>query len=158
PEQVRGEPADFRCDVYSVGVILYELLTGKLPFVRAETMDVLFAHATEAPPTFADAGATGWVPGEVEHVVMRCLSKGPAERPGSARDLARDFHEALMLSQSGPLPPLDALPPAADSVQVAPAADTPLAQRTPVPPSYDPNAVTYRMEAWMPDAIASYKL
>jgi eukaryotic-like serine/threonine-protein kinase len=163
PEQVRGDPTDFRCDVYSVGVILFELLTGRLPFIRAETMDVLFAHATEPPPSFAEAGADGLVPEEVEHVVMRCLAKAPDGRPTSARDLAEEFHEALMMSQSGPVPDVFSRPPSAAALPTPPnvalPAETPLPQPNPTPaPTYDPNAVTYRMEAWMPDAIAGFKL
>ncbi len=157
PEQVRGDAVDFRCDVYSVGVMLYELLTGKLPFVRAETMDVLFAHATEVPPTFADTGAAGLVPTEVEDVVMRCLAKDPAVRPGSARDLGQQFHDALMLSQSGPIPPGGWRAAVEAAAAAPPEADTPPTP-CPTPTAYDPNAVTYRMEAWMPDAIAGYKL
>lgn len=158
PEQVRGDAVDFRCDVYSVGVMLYELLTGKLPFVRAETMDVLFAHATEVPPSFSDTGAAGIVPVEVENVVMRCLSKDPAGRPASARDLAQEFHDALMLSQSGPIPP-GGYRAMIDAPTPKPAAsDTPPPTTSMTPTVYDPNAVTYRMEAWMPDAIAGHKL
>jgi serine/threonine-protein kinase len=157
PEQVRGEAVDFRCDVYSVGVMLYELLTGRLPFVRAETMDVLFAHATEIPPSFGDASAIGLVPVEVENVVMRCLAKDPAGRPASARDLAQEFHDALMLSQSGPKPE-STLRPASDPAPAELPADTPAPEASRTPTHYDPNAVKYRMEAWMPDTIAGYKL
>jgi eukaryotic-like serine/threonine-protein kinase len=161
PEQVRGEATDSRCDVYSVGVILFELLTGRLPFIRPETMDVLFAHATEPPPSFADAGADGWVPCEVEQVVMRCLAKDPAGRPNSARDLAQEFQEALMMSQSGPVPDVGTSPPTPPALlpltAAEPRTETPLPQQTPVA-SYDPNAVMYRMEAWMPDTIAGFKL
>src|SRR5262249_7825299 len=66
PEQVKGEEMDHRSDLYSLGIILFEVLTGKLPFSREETMDVLLAHATEPPPSFSDVGATACVHPEIE--------------------------------------------------------------------------------------------
>src|SRR4051812_18292176 len=73
PEQVRGEEADHRGDLYSVGIILYEMLTGRLPFAGRSTMDILLAHATEPPPSFDDIGARDWVPRPIEEVVSACL-------------------------------------------------------------------------------------
>src|SRR5207302_1645458 len=84
PEQVRGEEVDNRSDLYSIGVILYELLTGHPPFSGRSTMDILLAHATENAPAFADSGAQDWVPPAIEAVVQACLSKSPAHRPASA--------------------------------------------------------------------------
>src|SRR5438874_12218195 len=75
PEQARGEEMDHRGDLYSVGVILFELLSGKLPFSGGCTMGVLLAHATDEPPWFADLGITGWVPPAIEEVVRSCLAK-----------------------------------------------------------------------------------
>src|SRR5437763_716803 len=57
PEQVRGEAMDHRGDLYSVGVVLYELLCGKLPFTGESSMEVMLAHANTEPPTFAEMGA-----------------------------------------------------------------------------------------------------
>src|SRR5205807_4536535 len=68
PEQARGEEMDGRGDLYSVGVILYEMLTGRQPFAGKSTMDVLLAHATEEPPSFARIGAAGVVAPAIERV------------------------------------------------------------------------------------------
>jgi len=153
PEQVRGEELDPRSDLYSVGVILFELLTGRLPFTRDETMDVLLAHATEPPPRFADVGASGWVAPEVELVVLDCLAKNPGERPKSARDLHERFEAALGRASeathaaNNPIPDLEleiGAPPTLDLAR--PKLD------------YDPDAIVHQMEAWMPDSMASLKL
>jgi serine/threonine-protein kinase len=74
PEQVRGEAMDHRGDLYSVGVMVYELLTGRLPFTGTSSMDVLLAHATEPPPTFAEVGAGGWVPAAIEELIRATLA------------------------------------------------------------------------------------
>ena len=95
PEQVRGEPMDHRGDLYSVGVMAYELLSGRTPFLGSSGMDVLLAHATEEPPTFADIGLAGWVPRGVEAVIRRCLEKDPDDRQQSAREFADEFAAAI---------------------------------------------------------------
>ena len=157
PEQVRGEDTDYRCDIYGVGVIMFELLTGRLPFTRDETMDVLFAHATEMPPTFADAGAGSWVPPEIEAVVMRCLAKNPDERPASARELADQYDKALKLADERLNPHADSAltPPPQTAPKDTRQSDTmPLRQTIP----YDANVIVHQLEAWMPDIIATNKL
>ncbi|MEO8347668.1 MAG: protein kinase, partial [Acidobacteriota bacterium] len=85
PEQVRGESADYRTDVFSFGCVLYELLFGEPPF-RAETdVETMTAILREDPPALQRKGA---VPGELVSVVARCLEKKPDERFQSASDLA----------------------------------------------------------------------
>jgi serine/threonine-protein kinase len=144
PEQVRGEEMDHRGDLYSVGVILYELLTGRMPFSGRSTMDILLAHATESPPPFSEVGAADWVPPAIEAVVQSCLAKLPADRPASARELAERFetalaHEEVVHAQDVPDQPTSR-------------PDVPVYQPT------DPNAVVHHLEAWMPERIAAYKL
>src|SRR5262249_46284560 len=143
PEQVRGEEMDHRSDLYSVGVIVFELLTGRLPFTGGETMDVLLAHATQAPPSFTDIGAASWVPPAVEQVVQRCLAKAPGDRPASARDLAEMYESALAVEQA-PSEPFHAHTHA-DTVG-APQATEPTPVPPPLPntapsPDYDPRNV-----------------
>ena len=155
PEQVRGENTDYRCDIYGVGVMLYELLTGRLPFIRDETMDVLFAHATEAPPTFADIGASSWAPAEIEAIVMRCLAKSPNDRPSSARELAEIYQKALKALENRIQP--DEPDPAPAPMEPMESTKTTAVTLMPAP-LYDANVIVHHMEAWMPDVIATSKL
>jgi serine/threonine-protein kinase len=188
PEQARGEVMDHRGDLYSVGVILFELLTGQLPFAGRSTMDILLAHATEEPPSFATIGAPGVVPPAIERVVQACLAKQPGDRPSNARELAVMYADALANHQATQTPatastpahaPLTPRAPhlrpggrsALGLVRAVPAAAAPAApvalpvadpvagKTTPVPPAVaDPLAVVHQLEAWMPEKIATYKL
>jgi eukaryotic-like serine/threonine-protein kinase len=180
PEQAKGEEMDHRGDLYSVGVILFELLTGRLPFSGGSTMDVLLAHATEEPPSFARLGVLGLVPPSVERVVQWCLAKDPLQRPRHARELAETYTEALAshLAQltPGAVPPSRPIrlrpagkpvaPPVPPSAQGAPptnaAPPEPVVVKTPATPapqtSLDALAVVHHLEAWMPEKIATYKL
>jgi serine/threonine protein kinase len=95
PEQARGEEMDNRGDLYSVGIILYEVLIGRLPFSGGSTMDVLLAQATEDPPPFSEVAAQHGIPEAVEQVVQVCLAKDPNQRPRNARELAELYEAAL---------------------------------------------------------------
>src|SRR5205085_1433991 len=95
PEQVRGDEIDHRGDLYSVGVILFEVLTGKLPFASPTVEETLTAHASKRPPRFADVDPTTDVPPAIEEVVQACLSKYPVERPQDARELVERYERAL---------------------------------------------------------------
>src|SRR5438067_6260508 len=79
PEQLRGDSVDHRADLYSVGVMLFQLLTGRLPFPDLDTNALLEAHVRRDPPTFKSVGMTA-VPPAIEAIVMRCLAKYPNER------------------------------------------------------------------------------
>jgi len=111
PEQVRGEAMDHRGDLYSVGVIAYELLSGRVPFQGASGMDVLLAHATEDPPTFASLGLGAWIPAQIETVIRKCLAKDPDDRQQSARELAAEFEKALKLAKADSRHRMPGIPP-----------------------------------------------
>ncbi|HZI02687.1 MAG TPA: serine/threonine-protein kinase, partial [Archangium sp.] len=79
PEQARNV-SDPRSDVYSLGVVMFQMLMGRPPFQAAQSIDVIFKHLNEAPPVFAAVWPAHTVPQEVEALVMRCLYKRPEER------------------------------------------------------------------------------
>jgi serine/threonine-protein kinase len=104
PEQLRGERVDPRSDLYSVGVLLYQFLTGHRPF-HGSREKLFYDHCTTLPPRFAAVHPDVRLPPGVEPLVRRCLAKDPKDRPQSARELARLFREAVEEEGSEPPPP-----------------------------------------------------
>jgi HEAT repeat protein/tRNA A-37 threonylcarbamoyl transferase component Bud32 len=94
PEQIDGGSVDVRADVYALGVILYELATGTLPFAAQTVGGLLKAHLVEAPPRFDAARLAPGVPGALEAVVWKALRKPSAERYDSVRAFADDLGRA----------------------------------------------------------------
>jgi serine/threonine protein kinase len=86
PEQVRGEPADFRSDIFAFGAVLFEMLSGVRAFGRDTTAETMTAVLKEDPPEFSDPGHL--VSPGMERIVRRCLEKSPEQRFQSARDLS----------------------------------------------------------------------
>jgi serine/threonine-protein kinase len=145
PEQARGEEIDPRSDIYSIGVILYELLTGRLPFPGMNTMDAMLAHAIDAPPPMSSEDV--WITPAIERVVMSCLAKDPTQRPPSASELFQEYDMALRSSDQEERPP------------ETPAETPPETDQPPLPDeASDPSAAVYQMQAWMPETVAQYKL
>ncbi|MFJ9871305.1 Stk1 family PASTA domain-containing Ser/Thr kinase [Streptomyces sp. NPDC101165] len=89
PEQALGKPADARSDLYSVGCMLFELVTGTPPFDGESTMSVLYQHVQQPPPIPSSIDPS--LPPTVDAVVARALSKDPAGRYPTARAMADDI-------------------------------------------------------------------
>jgi serine/threonine protein kinase len=85
PEQAQGRPADFRSDLYSLAVVLFEIFTGTLPFKGETPMAVVVAHIQKAPPRPRSVNPR--LPAELETVILRGLQKEPAQRWQSADKL-----------------------------------------------------------------------
>src|SRR5262249_37003483 len=90
-EQANGLPLDFRSDQFSLGAVLFEMITGHAPFHRKTTAETLVAIMREEPERIGAMHLN--VPAPFIWIVERCLAKDPKDRYGSTRDLARDLAE-----------------------------------------------------------------
>jgi eukaryotic-like serine/threonine-protein kinase len=99
PEQVRGQGADHRSDVFALGAILYEMLTGKRAFKRDSSVETMNAILKEEPPEL-EAAVSGLNPG-LDRVVRHCLEKNPVQRFQSASDIAFDLETISSHSGTG---------------------------------------------------------
>ncbi len=145
PEQARGDPLDPRSDLYSVGVILYQLITGRLPFEAESPTQVVLAHLTEAPKNPNDVAPERQIPKPLVEVALRALAKDPKDRyqdsDAFAAELARALNQAeerisvgVATTRAARCPSCGALNPAAQKFCGecgAPTSATPL---TSVPP------------------------
>lgn len=110
PEMVRGDAVDERADLYSLGVIAFELITGRLPFDYHNVEEILAAHVKESPPRFASVGVTD-IPSAIESVIKIVLAKYPNERMQSAHDLAEALGRAAGVDLWNETAPAGFVPP-----------------------------------------------
>jgi serine/threonine-protein kinase len=130
PEQAQGLRPDFRVDIYAMGVIMYEMLTGRVPFIADTFMAVLTKHMFEPPRPPSQLCPDAGIPAEVEAIVMKALEKDPANRFQSMAEMAmaidsvgtgaivlepraRDHSAKIVLSSSWPDPGSGLLTPTA---------------------------------------------
>jgi hypothetical protein len=99
PEQVRGKPVDPRSDVFSLGVMLFEMCTGRAPFQRGSMLETIHAVVHEEPELPPVDGVR--LPEDLRRIITRCLRKQPSERYPGAQELMRDLRVARRQTESG---------------------------------------------------------
>ena len=153
PERIRGHEADIRSDLYSAGIVLFEMLAGRLPFVSDTDFGLMQAHLEQQPPQLGTLGVA--CPPEMEAVVHKALAKSPAERFQSAEE----FRDALMAAAAAaratqPTRLADVPPPQPTRLaDVAPLQPTRLAE-TPAPSGAAPAPAGRLPVKWMAIAAA----
>jgi tRNA A-37 threonylcarbamoyl transferase component Bud32 len=95
PEQIEGKPVDGRADVYSLGCMLFECLTGEVPFPKDSELAVLWAHVHERPPKASERNHD--LPAALDAVIMRALAKDPEKRHATCGELVEAARQALGL-------------------------------------------------------------
>lgn len=95
PEQCLGQKMDNRSDIYSLGVVLYEALTGHLPLLGKNMVETMSKHIGEKPPSFNTVRPDLYIPERLEAVVFRCLEKDPAARQQSMAELEHELEQSV---------------------------------------------------------------
>ena len=102
PEQTSGRPLDHRTDIFSLGVLLHEMATGRRPFEGTSSAELVSAILRDAPPSVTDVRPD--LPSDLARIVRRCLEKDPRHRVQTARDVSNEFRDLARLgSRAAPV-------------------------------------------------------
>jgi TolB-like protein/tetratricopeptide (TPR) repeat protein len=116
PEQISGRALDHRTDIFSLGVILQEMATGRRPFEGSSSAELVSAILRDSPPLVTDVRAD--LPGDLARVIRRCLEKDPRDRVQTARDVSNEFRDMARTASHPASTPASATraTPAPDSI------------------------------------------
>lgn len=137
PEQVKGDTVDARCDIYSLGIVLFEMLAGKLPFNAKSQFDIMLAHVNTPPERVSDVNSE--VPRELGDAIAKALAKAPGDRFQNARefrDAIEHVEPAREVAGSQAKPALNSVETPAPVVEPAPIAETAASVPPPLPDAW----------------------